>query len=168
MLKICLVISLVAVSNISFATEYTSFPLFRIERSKNSNQVFYTVQLDQDCVLKKKNPIEGYWIMYATHKKREKFNFFDKLVYRIVNQKTQQNTVSFELKALSKRRVHVNVKKIKNKCQVEVKTTIKNRNSALKKIFVSSVEGIMFPTVKYVDLFGEDSKGKKIKERIIP
>ena len=49
-------------SNYSKKNTTSSVNLFKIERSKDNNQIFYDLNIDSTGVLNRKNPIHVYWL----------------------------------------------------------------------------------------------------------
>lgn len=169
-MKVYIIISpiIILFSSSASCQEFKSKHLFHIERSKNRNQVYYNILIGPDCKIKDPDPIEGFWMAYETDGKREEFNVLDKLAYRIVDQKIENNKVHFGLKALPKKKMWVIINKIKEECQVKPFCLINGKKAVIKKVYVFSKEGWVLPTVKYIDLFGELPDGSTIKEKIIP
>ena len=142
--------------------------LFYIERNKNSNQVHYDILVSPGCTLEGE-VIKGHWkVLEEKPPVIEDFNMFDRMAYGIVDQKIEGDTVYFFLKAVEERKIKVRVWKEKDQCQVEAQMMIAGAWNKLKRIYVFAKEGLIMPTVKYIDIFGVSAEGKEIKEQIIP
>lgn len=152
--------------------------LFYIERNKNKNRVYYTVQLDQYCLIIEKEPIDAYWLMLEKGPdKKEKLNMIErKMAYGIGEQKinADKKEVHFKLKAsnLDKKKFKAIAGQGKDKkCKGQGMMFFdKDKKWAqLKKIYVFAKDRLIgLPDVKYVDITGVLPDGSEIKERIVP
>ncbi len=140
--------------------------LFYIERNKNRNRVQYAVRLDANCLPKGKKPIYAYWRMLEKGPRvTESVGYFERKAYGIKSQKVVKNQIKMTMQALPKKKVTVSFEKKNGKCLAKASTSINKNQAILSKIYVFAVEGLMLPTVKYIDILGKAS-GRPVKERI--
>ena len=145
--------------------------LLFIERSKNKNQVHYAVKLNPDCTFANDAPVYGYWkVLEKGPDVIEELNTFDNIAYGIENQMVDEknkNEITFNLKAIESKKITLTVTKKEQNCLKKTVMTINGQSAIIEKIYVFAEEGMIRPTVKWIDLFGKDNKNKAITERII-
>jgi hypothetical protein len=137
--------------------------LFVIERNMNKNTVCYDVNikngsLDQD------NPIDAYWIDYATDGKRSELNYIQRrMAYGYSYEKANAGNVFVTLKAFDKRKILVSLD-IKGNPRALLK--IAGVDANLSKIFVTA-KPKMYTNVEFIELYGMDIRtGKSVYEKI--
>jgi len=145
-----------------------SFPLFRIERSKNKNIIQYDI-----CASNNGNgdvpdptPVKVYWIL-ENGRKADLNVVQNKFAYGILSQKKLgEDRFEIVLVALKDRKIII--ERIAEHFGAIV--TISGKQSILEKVFVKSEERVVgWPKVHYVDLFGRSVQtNASVKERIIP
>jgi hypothetical protein len=144
--------------------EKTSKRLFVIERNMNKNTVCYDANILNNGKIDTDNPIDAYWIDYATTGKRSELNYIQRrMAYGFSFEKTHTGNVYVTLKAFDKRKILVNVD---NKGTPNALLKINGIDCKLVRIFVNA-KPKLYTTVEYVELFGIDIKtGKSVSERI--
>jgi len=138
--------------------------LFVIERNMNKNTVCYDAVLLNNGTLNLENPIDAYWMEYATDGKRSELNYIQRrMAYGFSFEKTSMGNVYITLKAFDKRKILVTVD-IKGNSHAMIK--INGADANLTKIFVTA-KPKMYTTVEFVELYGTDIKnGKNLYEKI--
>ena len=154
---------------ISIATS-GEIKLFRIQRSKNKNEVHYVVNVNEDCTVMKDDAIRGFW-----NELEKGINFIsgfgplDNMAYGIASTEIKtDNEVVFALKAVPTKLFTVKTEKGSSTCLATTTTLVNNSEASLFRIYVESEEGLILPKVLYIDLFGMDIKGNYITERFTP
>ncbi len=154
-------------AGISHAGEVVTKPLFYIQRSKNANIVRYDAQLNQDGTLNSKEPVIAYWILEAEDGRREPLNLLERTkAYGFAVQPNGSGTAyHVKLAAFPKREIRVYT----HGDGVKAVMVIGGKPAYLERVFIESKEGLVLPTVLYVELFGTDvSTGEKRYEKIVP
>ena len=152
---------------LSFSEERKIDNLFRIERSKNNNIVYYDVQLTPEGKLDPENPIVAYWIMHANKGEKEDLNWIEKkMAYGFkIKHDSEGDFWIMDLAADIQR--EIKVYKINGKYHAE--TLIDNRPAFIERIYIKSIEGGIRPKVKYMEFFGKCIKtGDNLYEKFIP
>ncbi len=142
-------------------------PLFVIARSKNANVVQYAARVNRDGRLDREEPVIAYWIMRAEDGRREGLTWLERrLAYGFTTAWAPGgDALRLELKAFSRRGLAVNREE---NGHFHAETTIAGRRARLERIFVASDERGITPTVRYLDLFGRQTDGTRVSERILP
>ena len=143
----------------------TSRELFTLARSKNANVVKYAVRIDPDGRLNAASPVEAYWLMLAENGRREELTWTErKLAYGFsISEQTSQGLV-LRLGACSTRELHV--RSVAGVFRAEL--SIGGQRASLQRIFVRTEEGLLLPSVRYVELSGLASGGRRVSQRIVP
>ena len=138
--------------------------LFVIERNMNKNTVCYDAIVLPGGKLDANNPIDAYWIDYATTGKRSELNFIQrKMAYGFKIEKSAAGSVYVTLSAFAKKKMLVLPDA---KGNVKALMKINNIDAQLTKIFVSA-KPKAYTSVEYVELFGTDIRtGKQVYEKI--
>ncbi len=168
-MKFSLFFSLALFISSQIVSAQTSHQLFVMERSTNSNRLYYEANLGADSLLNEKQPIHAYWVMWQkdpTGKTREELSLLEK--QKAFGFKTtlspNRKFAWFTLIPLPSRPIKVSI----INSQVAAETMINNRFSLLNKIFVNTVEKNFLPKVLYIELFGKDAKtGEDTYEKIL-
>ena len=139
--------------------------LFVIERNMNKNTVCYDANILQAGTLNLENPIDAYWIDYATDGKRSELNYIQRrMAYGFSFEKTSLGNIYLTLKAFDKRKILV---LIDNKGSSHAVIKINGTDANLTKIYVTA-KPKMYTTVEFIELYGNDTKtGKPLYEKII-
>ena len=143
-----------------------TYPLFRIERSKNKNIVQYDICVSENGDVPDSKPVTAYWVL-ENGEKHDLNVIQAKLAYGIDSQeKLAENKYRIVLVAFKDRKILI--EKIADGYRAIV--LISGKESILEKIYVKSEERMLgLPKVNYVDLFGRNLQTDvAVQERIIP
>jgi hypothetical protein len=148
-------------------------PLFVIQRSKNANEVHYSLRVDDRCRLAADTPVRAVWKLLAVSPdKTASLSVFDQLAYGVTQQHVADHAVSFSLKALEQKRItaRVTVPPQSGPCAAQAQTDIQGQRAVLERIYVQTEEGWLKPKVLYVDVFGTSVEARAIpvQERLTP
>ena len=148
-----------------FKSNKNNQTLFVIERNKNANTIYYDANLLSNNKINQDNPIDVYYIHYASDSKRAELNMIErKLAYGYTFEKNENNNFFITLKAYKDRKISL-FQDLNNKVYAIMK--INGKDAKLIKIFVFA-KPELYTSVVYIELFGEDSKTKEIVyEKII-
>ena len=152
------------------ASAQTTQHIFTIERSTNSNKIYYEARITADGAIDQRRPVHGYWVLLArdsTGKTREELNLFEKnMAFGLKTRRdAKKNVFTMTLAAYPKRAIMLFMEKGKAVAQ----TVINGRISYLEKIYISSSEAKPLPKVNYIELFGTDgATGEGKYEKITP
>ena len=150
------------------------FYLFHIERNKNKNQVHYSLRLNQDCKIVSDESIYVSWLELESEKpKIYEIKWYEQIAYGIKEQvKLKPRELKIRLKALPERIIYIKYFKQLNSdshCKVQAFTNISGKKTQLTKIYIFAIERFLLtPKVKYIVIHGKSTKGKTLKEKIIP
>ena len=141
---------------------------FQIERSKDSNTIYYDINLEKDGTLNQEHPIKVYWIKYAEDGQKESLTWIQKhYAYGLKFTSITKTEAKFEFVSYGKRALIV--KKNKHGKYV-IYTKSKGKELELNKIFIKITGGTFwFPKIPEVKLYGKDAlTHKEITETIKP
>jgi len=141
--------------------------LFVVGRSKNANIVVYDANRGPAGDFAASEPVVAYWLLAGEKGKREELNALQRArAYGFdIAPGDIPETLAMAIKAEPQRRLTVH---ILNGCPV-VTTSIGGHDGILNKLFVQSKEGLLWPKVEYVALFGRDvSTGEQLYEKVVP
>ena len=129
--------------------------LFKLGRSKNANIVQYDVQLTSDGKLYPKEPVIAYWIRLAEDgRKKELTSFQGKWYYGFKTKyDVRSNSVIMEMVRCKRR---IKIYKVEGVYRGEVQ--IDGQPAFLEKIFITSIKSGLFRNVRYLELYGKDTK----------
>jgi len=138
--------------------------LFVIERNMNKNIVCYDAKITKTGKLNIEDPIDAYWIDYATDGKRSELNYIQrKMAYGFDYEKINNEKIYLILKAFDKRKILVYVD---NRGISKALIKINGFDAVLNKIFVNA-KPKMYTSVSFIELYGTDIRtGKPIYEKI--
>ena len=150
-------------------TERSNYPtppeseemLFYIQRNHNSNTIVYTANFDEKGDLVEDKPVDVYWIRYEEDGRRMELRDIEKLfAYGVKSTKieTKENKYKIKLVADDERDFQL-VQEAPFKAVIY--TLINNKPSRLKHLYIFADNSGFWPKVKYIELFGEDSKTRK-------
>ena len=141
--------------------------LFVIERSKNANVVSYDAVLNDDGTIRKENPVDSYWLLYAyKNGEREELSAFDKKAYGFkVKYNTERQNFDFVLKAAKDKPMIIDLYDGVAKAVIK----INNVDCFLEKVYIGSVDGAFgIPNVSFYELFGSEVKtGEAQQQKIL-
>jgi hypothetical protein len=162
----------VAVLAVGLATAGTAFaqsihPLFIITRTTNKNEVHYDAQVTKESRLKPDEPVIAYWIMKEKGGKREKLNYIERKKAYGFAISAEAGGESFRMIIVPYKARPIRVHMKDGKARAEI--PIDGQPAYLKRLHIDVTEGIVMPTVNFVELFGEDAKtGQPRHEKINP
>jgi hypothetical protein len=152
--------------SVALATCPKTYPLFKIERSKNKNIVQYDICVSENGDAPDSKPVRAYWIL--ENGRKEDLNAIQtKFAYGITSQeKLGEDKYRIVLVAFKDRKILIE----KSAEGYRATVMISGKESILEKIYVKSEERMLgLPKVHYVDLFGRALQtDASVKERIIP
>jgi hypothetical protein len=143
-----------------------SWPLFRIERSKNANVVQYDARVNEDGSLDREQPVDAYWLKLASDGRRKELNWLQRQAAYGFDVHWQDTGLELEMVAPIGRRVQV----VAGSDGWEARTRIDGRTCRVDRIFVKSIERrVLPPTVEYIDFGGRDvDSDEPCNERFVP
>ncbi len=140
--------------------------LFHIKRNKNSNEVHYAVRYDEkSCKPIDSESLFGYWLMLEKGPGvTEPIGRLERIAYGIQSQEIKGDELVVQLKAFPDRPIRIAFMQ-KGGCKIVPMLTINGIEAVLKVISVFAEEGLIKPTVKYIDISGLKG-GAPVSERI--
>jgi len=165
MFKICVAIALCLFSGAALFAE-ARLNLFFIKRNKNRNEVHYAIRYDEKtCKPIDDESLIGYWQMLEKGPNIfEPIGRLERMAYGIKSQEISGNDLIVQLKAFPDRTIRITFT-ASGRCKIVPLIAINGQDAALKFISVFAEEGIIKPTVKYVDISGSRG-GAVVTERI--
>ena len=154
--------------NFTIETENTKNILFKIERSKDLNTVYYKVNTDKYGNLIKNKPIEIFWIKYSEKARKEPLTWIqDNYSYGLKFLKIEKRSAKFQFVSYEKK--NFNLRKDKNG-KYKVYTLSKGKEVEVKRIYVHINGGTFWvPEISKVELHAKCSvSGSKSIEIIKP
>lgn len=150
------------------AAAATPDSVFHIARNKNRNQVHYGVRVDAACRPIGEEPVYNYWLrLERDPPEREELSFFQQTAYGFQKQNVENDgRIEVRLRAVPDRQLVVRVTPLGRGCKAETFMTIDGQNAYLDKVFVFADEGILLPTVRYIELYGRSNDGHAVYEKI--
>lgn len=147
--------------------------LFVIQRNKNANEVHYRLQVDDHCHLASDTPVSAIWKLLAEGPENTKpLTGLARLAYAAVDQHVEGNWVSFHLPPLKERRIKATAisQPATQTCAPIVYVEMQGQWAALERMYVQAEEGLLDPTVLYIELFGKslEASPRPVTERIQP
>ena len=141
-------------------------PLFIIERSKNANVVHYDAQLTADGKLDSNEPVIAYWVLLAEDGRREKLNWIEKKKAYGFHIKLDPSVNGYKMTIVAVPQGQITVKKDGDAIRAEL--VIDGRPAVLEKIYINATDGLLWPKVHYIELYGKDLKtGEKRYQKIV-
>jgi len=142
--------------------------VFFVQRNKNSKEVHYGIRLDSDCRPVGEKPVYNYWVRFSRHETvTEPLTFFQQAGYGLKSQTVSEGAVEVVLKALPDRPILIVSSLDQGRCRVEAYMRIAAAQSRFEKAYVFAEEGLVLPTVKYIDLFGRRADGAPVREHLV-
>lgn len=141
--------------------------LFYLQRDPNINTIICELNVDQNGVVDRKDPILVYWLRYGENGEKKDLNFIQrKFAYGIQTKEIGKD--QYELRFVSHKKIpmYLVISPEDNKYHVYV--TVNNKKIQLERVFLR-IEGGSFwvPNVKYVELKGVNTENDTpITERI--
>lgn len=149
---VCIVL---VVPSKSFSKDLETRHLFRIERSKNANIVQYDVQLTPDGKIYSKEPVIAYWIRLAKDGQRKELSSTQRRwAYGFQTRYDAKcNFAILEMRAKIGRKIKVYA--LDGVYCGEIR--IDGQPAFIEKIYITTIEGGMFPKVQSIGLYGKDT-----------
>ena len=139
--------------------------LFTLARSKNANVVKYAVRIGRNARLDPANPVEAYWLMLAEDGRREELTWTERqLAYGFSVSALNGESFLLHLAAYSQRALRVRAANGSYRAELE----IARQPAVLRRIFVQTDNGLLVPSVRYVEISGLTAVGRAVNERIVP
>jgi hypothetical protein len=142
--------------------------LFSIGRSKDANEIFYSINLEKNNKLNIEEPIKVYWLKRTENNAIEPLTWVqNKFAYGIVYLTKSDSYAKFRFAAYDNRVFEL--KKNKNN-EFKVFTISENKEVEVNRIYIYITGGTFWiPEIPKVELFATISgTDKKLKETIIP
>jgi len=151
------------------ASAETPDSVFHIDRNKNRNQVHYGVHVDEQCRPIGTDPVYNYWLRREENPPVvQPLRFFQQAAYGFQKQKIEDDgRIEVRLRALPDRQLVIRVASVAGTCKTETFMTIDGKQAYLDKVFVFAEEGILLPTVRYIELYGRSNDGLAVYEKIV-
>jgi hypothetical protein len=143
--------------------------VFHIDRNKNRNQVHYGVRVDERCVPVGPEPAYNYWLrLEKTPPTVTELSYLQQTAYGFQSQQVESDgRVEVRLRSFPNREIVIRVTPVGGKCKAETFMTIDGKSAYLDKVFVFADEGILMPTVRYIELHGRSNDGHAVYEKIV-
>lgn len=146
----------------------SSSNLFSVGRSKDSNEIYYDVNLDNSNKLNLENPIDIYWVKKDENNKKEPLKWAqNKFGYGVVYLSKSENYAKFRFVAYGKRVFELK----KNRSnEFKVFTISRNKEVEVNRIYIYINGGTFWaPKIPVIELFATVSAtAEKTKEIIMP
>lgn len=143
--------------------------LFYLQRNKNSNTIIYEANLLADGKLDPKNPVSVYWLRYQEDSSRRELNWIQRwLAYGIDFEPAKDGSGHYILSpvALKHRKITLS---LDEKGHPVATMKLNGKNSRIRRIYAMAEETSWLPTVKYVQMKGEELQTKEeVFEYIFP
>jgi len=163
---ICLILFAFSKADIGDSNTLTS--LFKIERSKDNNQIFYDVNLNSSGEFDSENPINIYWIRNTEGGKIKPLTWIQrKYAYGLKFLKINDEYATFRF--VSSKQMYFTLKK-DAKNHFEVYTKYNDQILNVNRLFIQ-IEGgtFWFPNIKAVEVYATNVKtGEEVIEIITP
>lgn len=143
--------------------------LFYLQRNKNSNTVVYEANIGKDGKLDPDEPVKVYWIRYTEGGVIKELSWIQRwLAFGVDAEPSKENPGSYIVSfvALKQRKVTVSLDATGKPSAV---TPLNGKPSRLSRLYAQAQETNWLPTVKFIQLKGEDVKTKQeVYEYIFP
>ena len=146
----------------------SSHSLFKIERSKDANQIFYNLNTINNNKLNPENPINIYWIRKTEGGKIKPLTWIQKhYAYGVDYTYASENFAKFHFVSSNKRDF---ILKRDKTGDFKVFTQLNNKEVEVNRIFIQIDGGTFwFPNISHVELHTKDPlTHKNIVEIIVP
>lgn len=135
--------------------------LFYLQRNKNSNTIVYEANLLADGKLDPKNPVSVYWMRYQEDSSRRELNWIQRwLAYGIDFEPAKDGSGNYILSpvALKHRKI---ILSLDEKGHPVATMKLNGKSTRLRRIYAMAEETSWLPTVKYVQMKGEEIHTKE-------
>jgi hypothetical protein len=149
--------------------EYAGTLLFTIERSRDLDEIWYTVNIDQDGSVNREMPVKVFWFKKSAGNRIESLTGIQKRfsygIQSLEPVSSSGNEWRFTLEAYKNR---IFTLKKGSAGHYKVYTFSEGREVEVKKMYVQFDGGsFLAPSIGYVQLTGIDTRtGKEIKEMV--
>ena len=151
--------------------EKTDNLMFYVQRTFNTNTIFYELNMDEKQEINTIEPIKMHWVNYATNQSSEPLNYIQRkyaygLDIKLID--AEKKSYTFNFVSYKKKKLYLIRSTIDNKYHVFCE--INSKLVTLDRIFIQ-IEGGSFwvPKVRYIDISGKDlAKNEEVTERVIP
>jgi len=142
-------------------------PLFIIERSKNANTVHYDAQLTVDGRLDPEEPVIAYYVMLAEDGRRKELNWVEKKMAYGFDIEPAPSAGAYSMTMVAARERLITVRRVGSAVRAEL--VIDGRPAVVKKMYIKASDGLIWPKVHHIDLYGRDLQtGEERFERVVP
>lgn len=141
--------------------------VFFVQRNKNRNEVHYGIRLDAECRPEGGAPVYNYWLRLGKGPAvTEPLSVFQQLGYGVRRQDVGADHVEVVLRALPARTIRIVPLREPGRCRAAAYMEIAGAESRFERAFVYAEEGLLLPSVKYIDLYGRTSDGRPVHEHV--
>ena len=149
------------------AAQIKTSPLFIIERSKNANVVHYDARLTADGKLDPAEPVIAYYVMLAEDGRRKELNWIEKKMAYGFDIKPDPSVSGYTMTMVAAPQRPITVKKLGGAVRAEL--VIDGRPAVVEKMYINASDGLAWPQVHYIELYGKDLQTAENRfERIMP
>jgi len=128
--------------------------LFYIQRNHNANTIVYDVNFDKNGHINEDEPIDVYWIRYQEQGQRMELRTIEKwYAYGVDCKKNDDGNFEVELVADKERTFFL---QREAPFKAILTTQINGKMSILEHIYIFADNSGVWPTVKYIELFGKE------------
>jgi hypothetical protein len=147
------------------AAQAVDVPLFIIERSKNANVVHYDAHLTTNGVFDAKEPIKAYWVMAAEDGRREGLTLVERVKAYGFDARPAESFSGYIMTIVAYKERPISIRQEGARVWAEI--AINGQPAYFDKLYIDSTEGLVLPTVNYLELHGRELKtGAPVRERI--
>ena len=145
----------------------TETSLFYLQRSQNANTIQYDIKLEKDGTINLDDPIDVYWLRYNGKGERRALKWIERnMAYGIRHKQLNKGVFEIEMIAYDDRPILVYQN---SNGEIDTKMKINGKTVRFRSIFIDMVENGWFPTIKSIELFGQDLQtGEEVYERFNP
>jgi hypothetical protein len=144
-----------------------SYPLFKIERSKNANIVQYDVQLEPDGSLREKEPVSVYWVRHAEQGQVKKLSWLQRVFAYGFKARPGPEPGSVDLTMAADIGQQVRLQMYQGAYRATI--IIDDQLVLLEKIFVQARDNGLATVVEHIELHGAiAASGEPVTERLEP
>jgi len=144
--------------------------LFYLQRTTNTNTVVYALNINSQGVLDESTPVKVFWIRYPEGGMQKELNFIQKaFAYGTISRKNKDGSFTIQLVAYKKKEFLLKKSSADN--AYKLYTTINNKESEIKRIFIKIDPGgtLFNPNIAYVEMKGKEAiSNRPIMERFKP
>lgn len=142
--------------------------LFFIQRNMNMNTIVYDASFDENGNLNEENPIRVYWIRFEEEGQEMELRYLEKnLAYGLEISKSDSFKNQYKVKIVADKSRELTLKQIAPYKAI-IYLHIDNKISLLDHMYIDADNSGLWPDLKYIELFGEDSaSGEKTYEKVL-